>query len=301
MNDEVKYLRYSQVVCNLSTSKLEDFERFNEWLDGRWERSHLPSKYNINAVKTWLQIRDKLKQVDSEYSTTKKYHNWTTLQLVESPNGLDGRVFVDVKGKVWRDSVNIDEYYSKQLPRPFDATKDVSLLNKIIEREENNKLFASMISMIGFDVIKCSKSTQKCKGRYGTQVGKYRVKDRQGGNLGDIESDRYDDVNDLIDRFDVYWNDYIYEDLNEEFGHYGLGDVNKEVYKDDLNDTESWCKWFDEHKNDEKCKEFIKNHDIDFKALKFFNEGTKIDSEAVWKILGAKKDKEIKHQKEIVR
>ena len=38
--------------------------------------------------------------------------------------------------------------------------------------------------------------------------GVYRVKDWQGGNLGNIEYQRFRDIDVIIDRLDVYWNDY---------------------------------------------------------------------------------------------
>lgn len=44
---------------------------------------------------------------------------------------------------------------------------------------------------------------------------KFFVKDRQGANLGDIESDVFNTLADVIDRMQVYHNDYIYESIEE--------------------------------------------------------------------------------------
>lgn len=40
--------------------------------------------------------------------------------------------------------------------------------------------------------------------------------DRQGANLGDIESDRFNDAVTLIDRLEVYVQDYIVSDIAED-------------------------------------------------------------------------------------
>lgn len=44
---------------------------------------------------------------------------------------------------------------------------------------------------------------------------KFFVKDRQGANLGDIESDAFNTLADVIDRMQIYYNDYILESIEE--------------------------------------------------------------------------------------
>lgn len=44
-----------------------------------------------------------------------------------------------------------------------------------------------------------------------------KVRDLQGANLGDIESDEFYDFVDLMDRFDIYYKDYFEDSLLEEF------------------------------------------------------------------------------------
>lgn len=39
--------------------------------------------------------------------------------------------------------------------------------------------------------------------------------DRQGGNLGDIEANRFENADQIIDRLDAYWNDYYFESIEE--------------------------------------------------------------------------------------
>ena len=42
--------------------------------------------------------------------------------------------------------------------------------------------------------------------------------DKQGANLGEIESDRFDDAAIIIDRLDIYIGDYFVDDIRETMG-----------------------------------------------------------------------------------
>lgn len=44
---------------------------------------------------------------------------------------------------------------------------------------------------------------------------KFFVQDRQKANLGDIESDAFNNLSDVIDRMEAYHNDYIYDSIEE--------------------------------------------------------------------------------------
>ena len=46
--------------------------------------------------------------------------------------------------------------------------------------------------------------------------------DRQGANLGDIESDRFSNAEQIFERMDVYINDYIIEDIKRCLAVKGL-------------------------------------------------------------------------------
>ena len=61
--------------------------------------------------------------------------------------------------------------------------------------------------------------------KYGNKFG---VTDLDGANLGDIESDRFETAEQIIDRMNVYVNDYIISDLEEYF--------NDEIEYDDWSD-----------------------------------------------------------------
>lgn len=55
----------------------------------------------------------------------------------------------------------------------------------------------------------------------------YYVIDKQGANLGDIESQRFETPADVVERFrgSIYEDDYILDDLEEEFSYDGEEDI----------------------------------------------------------------------------
>ena len=52
----------------------------------------------------------------------------------------------------------------------------------------------------------------------------YTLIDNQHVNLGDIENERFSTIPAIIDRLDIYYVDYIYRDLEEEFGLFGTAE-----------------------------------------------------------------------------
>lgn len=75
--------------------------------------------------------------------------------------------------------------------------------------------------------------------------------DLQGANLGDIEQERYDlnehGVNSIIDRLDIYYRDYIFDDL-------------REVLEEEQNVDTSGMEWKDLY---HKVKELGLDYDMD--------------------------------------
>ena len=55
--------------------------------------------------------------------------------------------------------------------------------------------------------------------REGTKV--YRLIDNQCANLGGIEDEDFYSIMQIVDRLDIYYHDYIYEDIREEYGYEG--------------------------------------------------------------------------------
>lgn len=56
--------------------------------------------------------------------------------------------------------------------------------------------------------------------------------DLQNANLGDIESEEFNNTLEVIDRLDIYYHDYLYTDICEEYGYNG-----EECYSDILEFT----------------------------------------------------------------
>ena len=56
----------------------------------------------------------------------------------------------------------------------------------------------------------------------------YALIDNQHANLGGIENERFSTIPAIIDRLDIYYVDYIYRDLEEEFGLFG---TDEELFK----------------------------------------------------------------------
>ena len=52
----------------------------------------------------------------------------------------------------------------------------------------------------------------------------YALIDNQHANLGGIENERFSTIPAIIDRLDIYYVDYIYRDLEEEFGLFGTAE-----------------------------------------------------------------------------
>ena len=70
----------------------------------------------------------------------------------------------------------------------------------------------------------------------------YRLTDLQGGNLGDIESDRFDSAKEIFDRMDDYIYDYYVRPIEEETEQSGV-----ELPDGDL---ETLVGWYKEHKDE---------------------------------------------------
>ncbi|SCW63894.1 hypothetical protein SAMN05660484_02205 [Eubacterium ruminantium] len=55
--------------------------------------------------------------------------------------------------------------------------------------------------------------------REGSKV--YQLIDNQGADLGGIEGEDFYSIEQIVDRLGIYYHDYIYEDICEEFGYEG--------------------------------------------------------------------------------
>lgn len=81
-----------------------------------------------------------------------------------------------------------------------------------MNKQDLTKRFKELLDEIDFAVYKDSDEF-------------YRLYDVQGGNLGGIDEETFDDAGEIADSLDIYYEDYFFKDLEEKF----------ESYKDELN------------------------------------------------------------------
>lgn len=96
------------------------------------------------------------------------------------------------------------------------------------------------------------------------------VIDGQGANLGDIQSDRFENAADIFDRMDIYINDYFFNDLEEELEAYNVDLEGREVpwnadewlaLRGDKEFYKKNKKYFDEHSFEFDVLDMIVNHE----------------------------------------
>lgn len=105
------------------------------------------------------------------------------------------------------------------------------------------------------------------------------IYDRQGANLGDIESDRFENAADIFDRMDAYIEDYFFIDLENELDAY---EVDMEGRKLPWSNYDWLCLRNDvEFYN--KNKKYFDDHGFDFDVLDMIaNHADEIDLENVY-------------------
>lgn len=130
------------------------------------------------------------------------------------------------------------------------------------------ELFEGFLDLTEFTLIK-----------YSDGWGLY---DRQCGNLGDIEGDRFDNAADIFDRMDAYITDYFYHDLEDELEAYEVDMNNREIpwnaeqwleLQDDIEFYNKNKKYFDEHKWEFDVLEMIAYHSGEISLENVFYEG----------------------------
>ena len=71
-------------------------------------------------------------------------------------------------------------------------------------RNQWETLFDQLLNTVEFRLVKYSNG--------------WGLVDKQGANLGEIESDRFDDAAMILDRLDIYIGDYFVDDIRETMG-----------------------------------------------------------------------------------
>lgn len=98
------------------------------------------------------------------------------------------------------------------------------------------KIFFNMLEVIDFELVKHEDG--------------YGLVDKQGGNFGDIESDRYTNASQIIDRLDIYLNDFYFDDLEEAAeSEYGI----TFKYQPVPSSAEEWITLMDKHEEFKKA------------------------------------------------
>ena len=111
------------------------------------------------------------------------------------------------------------------------------------------KLFEEFLDCVDFTLMK--------------HTDGWGVHDRQYANLGDIENDRFEDAEDVLDRMDVYITDYFYADLEDELDAYEVDLEWREVPCD----AASWLLLAHDVDLVNKNKKYFDNHTWEFEVL----------------------------------
>ena len=130
-----------------------------------------------------------------------------------------------------------------------------------LKQEKIVKFFKEMLNVYEFDLIVDTNENSESV---------FKLKDLQEGNLGGIEQENFYTLQDIINRLDVYHQDYIYKPLEE-----------KENIKLNTNDWEIIAKKFIENENIEKVLKRIDTH----KYIYLSDKQNKFELQDIIKIL----------------
>lgn len=114
------------------------------------------------------------------------------------------------------------------------------------------EIFVAMLDLIEFELVNYEDG--------------YGLVDLQGANLADIESDRFQTVEQIIDRLDAYINDYYLDDLEDEAETYGLLD-SIEALGYQHGEVKPWLDFAEKFKGDPDVDKFVTDHKHEFEAL----------------------------------
>ena len=117
------------------------------------------------------------------------------------------------------------------------------------EQNEYEKLFEGFLELTEFTLIK-----------HNDGWGLY---DRQGGNLGDIESDRFESAAEIFDRMDAYINDYFFADLEDELEAYDVDMSDREIPWS----AEEWLELREDRELYNKNQQYFDCHQWEFDVL----------------------------------
>ena len=151
---------------------------------------------------------------------------------------------------------------------------------KAEEKPEEDKWtndFIELLDLIEFDLEKHDDADED---------EKWSLIDKQGANLGNIESDRFGDASGILDRLNIYIEDYIIDDLDRILN--GLDDVSTEG----LNTWEDYLNWYNTIGKEKYAEEFSA---WDFEVLDLLiNHAEDVDIEKAYKIINGELKESLK-------
>ena len=92
-------------------------------------------------------------------------------------------------------------------------------MTKIIRQNKWESLFDDFMDLTEFSLVKYRNG--------------WGLIDNQGGNLGDIQSDRFDTAQDIFERMDLYIDDYIFRALEETWLEAGFDEESTPTMEND--------------------------------------------------------------------
>jgi hypothetical protein len=115
------------------------------------------------------------------------------------------------------------------------------------------KLFDEFLDLTEFTLVKHQNDWNRATDEY----GHWSLVDNQGGNIGNIEGDRFTSVAQILDRMEIYIDDYIVSPLIDEFVD---KDVDIEPPMDDWADLLRYYNSLPDSKWDFDVLDMICNH-----------------------------------------
>lgn len=93
----------------LAECTLNDFEEYNERYDKGAFRGSEACRYNINAIKKWLSIRD-----DLTYTENTSGDGWKYIDIIDGWHSKYGTgfIYIQPKKKLWRIKQTSNEFYN---------------------------------------------------------------------------------------------------------------------------------------------------------------------------------------------
>ena len=217
--DEMFERATEDLVDGLQSSSEQIIDRLKEIIDNEkeellWDPNDKEAKEWINrAVKLVSRVNDitgsgstKIEKLGERRLNSGKGQIMSRRSLAKILSRELHKDIKDVEDLIEKEGVEkVTEFTdTKAEYLGFDKYRVFNSLKESISDKDYDELFAEFLDITEFDL-------EKYEDGYG-------LHDRQGANLGDIEGDRFDTAEEIVDRMDNYVVDYFLDD--EEYGDY---------------------------------------------------------------------------------